>query len=108
MSNSPNPSSEARPKVRVAIAGIGNCASAPLQGIEHYAELPVEAQESWGLMHLEMGSYLPGDVEVVAAFDVDRRKVGRPLHEAAFAPPNCTTVVRDRIAPDKPLGHSDR
>ena len=99
MSNSPNPSSEARPKVRVAIAGIGNCASALLQGIEHYAELPVEAQEAWGLMHLEMGSYLPGDVEVVAAFDVDRRKVGRPLHEAAFAPPNCTTVVRDRIAP---------
>jgi myo-inositol-1-phosphate synthase len=108
MSNSQNPSSEARPKVRVAIAGIGNCASALLQGIEHYAELPVEAQEAWGLMHLEMGSYLPGDVEVVAAFDVDRRKVGRPLHEAAFAPPNCTTVVRDRIAPSSvvvQMGH---
>ena len=99
MSNSPSPSSEARPKVRVAIAGIGNCASALLQGIEHYAELPVEAREAWGLMHLEMGGYRPGDVEVVAAFDVDRRKVGNPLHEAAFAPPNCTTVVRDRIAP---------
>jgi myo-inositol-1-phosphate synthase len=108
MSNSQSPSPEARPKVRVAIAGIGNCASALLQGIEHYAELPVEAQESWGLMHLEMGGYLPGDVEVVAAFDVDRRKVGRPLHEAAFAPPNCTTVVRDRIAPSSvvvQMGH---
>jgi myo-inositol-1-phosphate synthase len=49
-------------------------------------------------MHVEMGGYLPGDVEVVAAFDVDRRKVAKPLHEAAFAPPNCTTVIRDRIA----------
>ena len=85
--------------MRVAIAGVGNCASSLLQGIEHYRGLTVEAQESWGLMHLDMGGYLPGDVEVVAAFDVDRRKVARPLHEAAFAPPNCTTVIRDRIAP---------
>ena len=99
MSNSPNPSSGARAKVRVAIAGVGNCASSLLQGIEHYRELTAEAQETWGLMHLDMGGYLPGDVEVVAAFDVDRRKVGKPLHEAAFAPPNCTTVIRDRIAP---------
>jgi myo-inositol-1-phosphate synthase len=85
--------------VRVAIAGVGNCASSLLQGIEHYRELPVGVQETWGLMHRDMGGYLPDDVEVVAAFDVDRRKVGKPLHEAAFAPPNCTTVIRDRIAP---------
>jgi myo-inositol-1-phosphate synthase len=83
--------------VRVAIAGVGNCASSLLQGIEHYRSVPPEAQEAWGLMHLEMGGYRPGDVEVVAAFDVDVRKVGRPLHEAAFAPPNCTTAVGDSI-----------
>jgi myo-inositol-1-phosphate synthase len=98
MTTSTSPPSGARAKVRVAIAGVGNCASSLLQGIEHYRELTVEAQETWGLMHLDMGGYLPGDVEVVAAFDVDRRKVAQPLHEAAFAPPNCTTVIRDRIA----------
>ena len=49
-------------------------------------------------MHLELGGYRPEHVEVVAAFDVDRRKVGRPLHEAAFAPPNCTRVIADEIA----------
>ena len=98
MTTSPSASSEARAKVRVAIAGVGNCASSLLQGIEHYRELTAPAQETWGLMHLDMGGYLPGDVEVVAAFDVDRRKVAQPLHEAAFAAPNCTTVIRDRIA----------
>jgi myo-inositol-1-phosphate synthase len=90
---------ETRRKIRVAIAGIGNCASALLQGIDHYRERGPRADEAWGLMHLEMGGYLPGDVEVVAAFDVDRRKVGRPLHEAVFAAPNCTTVIRESVAP---------
>ena len=84
-------------KVRVAIIGVGNCASSLLQGIEHYRSVPPEQQEAWGLMHLEMGGYRPADVEVVAAFDVDARKVGRPLHEAAFAPPNCTTVISDHV-----------
>jgi len=82
--------------VRIAIAGVGNCASSLLQGIEHYR---AGSQGSWGLMHLDMGGYRPGDVEVVAAFDVDVRKVGRPLSEAAFAPPNCTRAIADRIAP---------
>lgn len=90
---------EQRRKIRVAIAGIGNCASALLQGIEYYRESAPHADEAWGLMHLDMGGYLPGDVEVVAAFDVDRRKVGRPVHQAAFAPPNCTTVIRDSLPP---------
>jgi myo-inositol-1-phosphate synthase len=90
---------EGRRKVRVAIAGVGNCASALLQGIEYYRERAPRADEAWGLMHLDMGGYLPGDVEVVAAFDVDRRKVGRPLHEAAFALPNCTTAIRESVAP---------
>jgi myo-inositol-1-phosphate synthase len=85
-------------KVRIAIAGVGNCASSLLQGIDYYRNVPREQHQAWGLMHLEMGGYRPGDVEVVAAFDVDARKVGRPLHEAAFAPPNCTTVISDHIA----------
>ena len=85
-------------RVRVAIAGVGNCASSLLQGIEHYRRVPRGAHEAWGLLHLELGGYRPEDVEVVAAFDVDRRKVGRALHEAAFAPPNCTRVIADEIA----------
>jgi myo-inositol-1-phosphate synthase len=85
-------------KVRIAIAGVGNCASALLQGIEHYRRVPRDAHEAFGLLHLELGGYRPEDVEVVAAFDVDRRKVGRPLHEAAFAPPNCTRVIADEVA----------
>jgi myo-inositol-1-phosphate synthase len=85
-------------RVKLAIAGVGNCASSLLQGIEYYRGVPAEQQEAWGLMHLEMGGYRPADIEVVAAFDVDERKVGRPLHEAAFAPPNCTRVIADRIA----------
>ncbi len=85
-------------RIKIAIAGVGNCASALLQGIEHYRRLPREAHEAWGLLHLELGGYRPEHVEVVAAFDVDRRKVGRPLHEAAFAPPNCTRVIADEIA----------
>jgi len=88
-----------KPKIRVAIAGVGNCASSLLQGIDHYRSVPPEAHEAWGLMHLEMGGWRPSDVEIVAAFDVDRRKVGRPLHEAAFAAPNCTRAIRDGIAP---------
>ncbi len=86
-----------RPKVRIALAGVGNCASSLLQGIEHYRRVPPEQQEAWGLMHLDMGGFRPGDVEVVAAFDVDARKVGRPLHEAAFAAPNCTSVIAGQI-----------
>ncbi len=86
-------------KVRIAIAGVGNCASSLLQGIEHYRGVAPEEQEAWGLMHLEMGGYRPADVAVVAAFDIDERKVGRPLDQAAFAAPNCTDAIRGSIEP---------
>jgi len=85
--------------IRIAIAGVGNCASALLQGIDHYRSLPAEAHQAWGLMHLEMGGYRPSDVDVVAAFDVDRRKVGRLLHDAALAEPNCTRAIRASLEP---------
>jgi len=79
-------------KIRIAVAGVGNCASALLQGIEYYRDIAKTAAGAFvpGLMNHEIGGYLPGDIEVVAAFDIDRRKVGRSVGEAIFAAPNCT------------------
>ena len=78
-----------RKKIRLALAGGGNCASSLVQGLAYYRG---RSEGSAGLMHVELGGYRLQDVEVVAAFDVDRRKVGRPLEEAVFAAPNNTTV----------------
>ncbi len=76
--------------IKIAISGVGNCASSLLQGIEYYKNSPTE---DLGLMHRELGGFGPEDIQVVAAFDIDVRKVGRPLHEAIFAPPNCTKTI---------------
>jgi myo-inositol-1-phosphate synthase len=77
-------------KIRIAIVGIGNCASSLIQGIHYYqGKTP---QDAIGLMHWEIGGYEPGDIEVVAAFDIDNRKVGVDVHDAIFSAPNCTTV----------------
>ena len=78
--------------IRLAIAGVGNCASSLLQGIEYYRTRT--SAESAGLMHTAIGGYRLEDIDVVAAFDVDRRKVGKPLEEAIFAEPQCTTVFQ--------------
>ena len=78
-------------KINLAIAGVGNCASSLLQGLEYYQQR--DLKESAGLVHSEVGGYGVADVQVVAAFDIDRRKVGRPLQEAVFAKPNCTTIL---------------
>lgn len=77
-------------KIKIAIVGIGNCASSLVQGLTYYADK--SADDAIGLMHWDLGGYTPADIEVVAAFDIDKRKVGRDLSEAIFAPPNCTTV----------------
>jgi len=77
-------------KVKIAIVGVGNCASSLIQGIHYYT--PERRDSAIGLMHWEIGGYAPHDLEVVAAFDIDKRKVGRDVNEAIFAPPNCTTV----------------
>jgi myo-inositol-1-phosphate synthase len=79
-------------KIRIAIAGVGNCCSALLQGIEFYRQAGTDGGDEFiaGLMSRDIGGYLPGDIEIVAAFDIDRRKVGRPVFEAIFSPPNCT------------------
>ncbi len=76
------------PRIRIAIAGVGNCASSLFQGLSHYAH----SDDTTGLAHSQLGGYSITDIDVVAAFDVDARKVGQPLHEAIFAPPNNTTV----------------
>lgn len=87
-------------KIKIAIAGIGNCASALLQGIEMYRHSREE--DAIGLLSYDLGGYKPGDIEVVAAFDIDKRKVGKKLREAIFAKPNCTTVFYKDL-PDYPV-----
>jgi myo-inositol-1-phosphate synthase len=82
--------------IKVAIVGIGNCASSLIQGITYYRGK--SAANATGLMHWDLGGYRPGDIEVVAAFDIDRRKVGQKVNEAIFALPNCTK----RFCPDLP------
>jgi len=77
-------------KIKIAIIGVGNCASSLIQGIHYYRDKT--AKDAIGLMHWEIGGYKPGDIEVVAAFDTDKRKVGVDVHEAIFAAPNCTAV----------------
>jgi myo-inositol-1-phosphate synthase len=79
-----------REKIRIAIVGVGNCASSLLQGIEYYRDR--DPGDAFGLMHWDIGGYAPCDIEVVAAFDIDRRKVGLDVADAIFAKPNCTTV----------------
>ena len=78
--------------IKVAIAGIGNCASSLVQGIEYYRTPNASVQT--GLMHMSIGGWKPSDIEIVAAFDVDNRKVGYSLEEAVFAAPNCTRVFQ--------------
>jgi len=77
-------------KIKIAIVGVGNCASSLIQGIHYYREK--SPQDAIGLMHWEIGGYKPGDIEVVAAFDIDKRKIGLDVNEAIFSKPNCTTV----------------
>ncbi len=90
-------------KIRVAIAGLGNCASALVQGVEYYKRRGGNGSDaSLGLMHYDLGGYRPRDIEFVAAVDIDKRKVGKPMSEAIFARPNCTKVFNPRI-PDYPV-----
>ncbi len=86
--------SGARQKIRVAIAGVGNCSSSLLQGVEYYRTAD-PAESVPGLMHVELGGYHVGDVEFVAAFDVDAAKVGLDLGKAVFAGQNNTIRFAD-------------
>jgi len=83
-------------EIRVAIVGVGNCASALVQGLSYYSK---KTDGTIGLMHYEICGYTPKDITVVAAFDVDKRKVRKPLGEAIFAPPNCTKTFEKELNP---------
>ncbi len=76
-------------KIRTAIIGVGNCASSLIQGVSYCREL---GDEAVGVSFPDLAGYRPADIELVAGFDVDARKVGRTLGEAALAEPNCTEV----------------
>ena len=84
-----------RTDINVAVIGVGNCASSLVQGIAHYSN--GGANEQIGLSHWDLGGYRPKDLKVVAAWDIDRRKVGKDVAEAIFAPPNCTTIFCDHV-----------
>ncbi len=89
-------------KIRVAIAGVGTCASSLIQGIHYYhAQIASgSADAAVGLAHPILGGFAPDDIEIVAAIDIDQRKVSRPLHQAIFAPPNNTKVFFDDFTSD--------
>ncbi|MDD7921360.1 inositol-3-phosphate synthase [Actinomycetospora callitridis] len=80
--------------VRVAIVGVGNCASSLVQGVQYYADADPAARVP-GLMHVDFGGYHVGDLEFVAAFDVDAKKVGQDLADAISASENNTIKIAD-------------
>ncbi|HID48951.1 MAG TPA: inositol-3-phosphate synthase, partial [Chromatiales bacterium] len=82
-------------KVKTAIVGMGNCASSLIQGIHYYRDK--DPAEAIGLMHPVIGGYGPSDIEIVAAWDIDKRKVGKDVARAIFEKPNCTTVFCSHI-----------
>ena len=77
-------------KIKIAVAGIGNCFSALYQGLSYYKD--ADGDDIPGVMFADIGGYAPSDIEVVAAFDVDARKVGLPVGQAIFSKPNCARV----------------
>lgn len=78
-------------KIKVAIIGVGNCASALIQGIQYYKK----HFDAPGIMYPVIGPYTVSDIEIVAAFDVDVRKVGKDISEAIISEPNCTKIFFD-------------
>jgi myo-inositol-1-phosphate synthase len=80
--------------INVAVAGVGNCVSSLVQGVEYYRDVKDDARIP-GLMHTVFQNYRIRDIKFAAAFDVDPRKVGKDLSEAIFTAPNCTTKFSD-------------
>ncbi|HWT12784.1 MAG TPA: inositol-3-phosphate synthase [Allosphingosinicella sp.] len=81
-------------KIKVALVGVGNCASSLVQGVHYYAD---PGRPAGGLIHQSVGGYGPADIEFVLAIDTDARKVGKDLSEAIFAAPNCTAVFHASV-----------
>jgi len=88
--------------IKVAVVGVGNCFSSLYQGFEYYREHLEDNIP--GVMYADIGGYRTSDIEVVAAFDVDARKVGKPVGEAIFAKPNCARVFQEDV-PAGPIVH---
>jgi myo-inositol-1-phosphate synthase len=80
--------------IRVAITGVGNCASALIQGVEYYRDAE-DIEEVPGVMHVRFGDYHIRDIEFVAAFDVNGLKIGKDISEAIWADPNCCAKFAD-------------
>jgi len=78
--------------IKIAIAGVGNCASSLVQGLFYYKDIDSNTETVPGLMHNVLGGYKISDVKPVAAFDIDSRKVGKDLSQAIFEKPNCTKI----------------
>jgi len=81
--------------IKVGVVGVGNCASSLVQGLAHYAN--GGANEAIGLMHWDLAGYRPTDIQIVSAWDVDSRKVGKPIGRAIFEKPNCTEVFEANV-----------
>jgi myo-inositol-1-phosphate synthase len=92
-----------RGKIKVAILGVGNCASSLVQGVEYYTAF---SDKTSGLMADDIGGYRADSIEFVCGFDVDERKIGLPLKDAIFAKPNCTIVLNANITSNAPVYRS--
>ncbi|HUB93693.1 MAG TPA: inositol-3-phosphate synthase [Verrucomicrobiae bacterium] len=92
-------------KIKVAIVGCGNCFSSLYQGLEYYKN--ADAENIPGIMWANIGNYYPRDIEVVAVFDVDARKVGKSAGEAIFAEPNVARIFQAEVpkGPIVQMGH---
>jgi myo-inositol-1-phosphate synthase len=90
-------------KIRVAIAGVGNCASSLIQGLQYYKDIDEKSPLIPGLVNNVVGGYKISDIEPVVAFDIDHRKVGKDLSKAIFAKPNCTMEFSEVPYLDAPV-----
>jgi len=81
--------------IKIGIVGVGNCASALLQGIHYYHGK--NRHDAIGILNWSINGYTPADIEVTAAFDIDQRKVGKDVHEAVFERPNCTQRLVEHL-----------
>jgi len=88
-------------KIKIAIVGVGNCAASLIQGLEYYKKNGKAKEENLGIMNYNLGGYLPEDIEVVAAFDIDKRKVGERFDIALNAKPNCVMVLHNHLPKSK-------
>jgi len=89
-------------KIRIAIGGVGNCSASLIQGLEYYRQNgAARKEEHLGLMNYDVGGYIPEDIEVAAAFDIDKRKVGYRFDEALKAKPNCVMELWNHLPKSK-------